>query len=83
MIITTRDEKIDEQCEVGSHVSINHPFHYKGKKMEAINIIEDFNLDFHLGNAIKYILRAGKKNDKIEDLKKAIWYLERECNHVL
>lgn len=58
---------------------VNHPPHYKGKKFESIDIIEDFDLGFHLGNAIKYILRAGKKENKVEDLKKAIWYLEREC----
>ena len=59
---------------------ISHPQHYQGKKFEAIDIIEDFNLNFCLGNAIKYILRAGKKNEKKEDLKKAIWYLHREIN---
>lgn len=58
---------------------INHPPHYQGKKFESIDIIEDFELGFHLGNAIKYILRADKKGNKIQDLKKAIWYLEREC----
>ncbi len=58
---------------------VNHPPHYQGKKFESIDIIEDFELGFHLGNAIKYILRAGKKGNKIQDLKKAIWYLEREC----
>ncbi len=62
---------------------INHPKHYKGKKFESIDIIEDFELNFHLGNAIKYILRAGKKGNKIQDLKKAIWYLERECVNVV
>lgn len=65
---------------------INHPSHYKGKNLEAIDIIEDFDLNFCLGNAIKYILRAGKKYHEVEglkqDLKKAIWYLEREVqNH--
>ncbi len=56
-----------------------NPPHYKGKRFESIDIIEDFDLGFHLGNAIKYILRAGKKGDKVLDLRKAIWYLEREC----
>lgn len=59
--------------------NVNHPPHYQGSKMEVIDIIEDFNLDFCLGNAVKYILRAGKKGDRLEDLNKAIWYLEREC----
>jgi hypothetical protein len=59
---------------------INHPTHYGGadNPYEAIKVIEAHDLGFHLGNAIKYILRAGKKGDAIEDLKKAQWYLERE-----
>jgi len=62
---------------------VNHPKHYQGKSLESINVIEDFDLGFHLGNAIKYILRAEKKGNKIQDLKKAIWYLERECVNVV
>lgn len=58
---------------------VDHPTHYQGKTLEVIDIIEDFDLDFLLGNAIKYILRAGKKNDLTKDLRKAIWYLERKC----
>lgn len=58
---------------------VNNPPHYQGSSIEVIDIIEDFDLNFHLGNAIKYILRAGKKGKKVEDLRKAIWYLEREC----
>lgn len=58
---------------------VKHPQHYNSGKFEVIEVIEDQGLGFHLGNAIKYICRAGKKNpDKfVEDLKKAIWYLER------
>lgn len=58
--------------------NINHPTHYKGKGIECIQVIESFELGFCLGNAIKYILRAGKKGEKNEDLRKAIWYLNRE-----
>lgn len=58
--------------------SVNWPKHYQGNTLQAIEVIEDFQLNFHLGNAIKYILRAGKKGDKIENLRKATWYLERE-----
>lgn len=59
---------------------VNHPVHYGGKEnpFEPIKIIESLSLDFHIGNALKYILRAGKKEDEIEDLKKAIWYLNRK-----
>lgn|SRR5574340_1580413 len=60
---------------------VNHPSHYQGHKFEVIDIIEDFDLGFNLGNAIKYILRAGKKELFFEDIKKAIWYLQRELNH--
>jgi hypothetical protein len=57
--------------------AVNHPSHYQGKSMEVIDVIEDFDLAFHLGNAIKYILRAGKKGSREEDINKAIWYLKR------
>lgn len=60
--------------------SINHPTHYQSEKMEVIEVIEAFKLNFQLGNALKYILRAGKKGDKTTDLKKAKWYLDREIN---
>ena len=59
---------------------VNHPSHYTDGKIEVIDFIEDKKLGFHLGNAIKYIARAGKKDpDKIiQDLEKAKWYLERK-----
>lgn len=65
--------------------NVNHPSHYGGKDnpYEAIKIIEACTLGFHLGNAIKYILRAGKKtNSPIEDIEKAIWYLQRYKEHM-
>lgn len=59
--------------------NVSHPKHYNSGKIEVIDFIEDQNLGFHLGNCVKYISRAGKKNPEktIEDIKKAIWYLER------
>lgn len=58
--------------------NVNHPDHYKAGDLEAIDIIEAYDLDFHLGNAVKYILRAGvKTEDPVEDLEKAVWYLQR------
>ena len=59
---------------------VNHPLHYGGEENphEAIKVIEAYNLNFCIGNVIKYVLRAGKKGSKIQDLKKARWYLERE-----
>ncbi len=57
--------------------NVDHPSYYQGK-IEVIDFIEDKELGFHLGNAIKYIARAGKKTpDAKEDIEKAIWYLER------
>ena len=58
---------------------INHPAHYTDGSIEVIDYIEDKQLGYHLGNAIKYISRAGKKDPtkKAEDLRKAVWYLER------
>lgn len=60
--------------------NVNHPSHYTDGKIEVIDFIEDKKLGYHLGNAVKYISRAGKKDpDKyIEDLQKAVWYLNRE-----
>lgn len=57
---------------------VNHPKHYKGHPsgVECIQITE--HMGFNLGNAVKYIWRCDLKKDAIEDLKKAIWYLERE-----
>ena len=62
---------------------VNSPDHYTRarealKGSEVIDIIEAFGLGFRLGNTVKYILRAGHKGDRLEDLKKARWYLERE-----
>jgi hypothetical protein len=59
---------------------VNHPEHYQGKGIEVIDIIEAFDLNFSLGNSIKYILRADKKGNKKQDLEKAIWYLNNELN---
>jgi hypothetical protein len=61
---------------------VNHPNHYGGEDnpYEAIKVIEAWDLDFHLGNTVKYISRAGKKGDdkELQDLKKSLWYLERK-----
>ena len=66
--------------------SVNHPYYYRQGSYEVIDIIEEFNLGFHLGCVIKYILRAGRKplpgvsveQAETEDLRKAMWYLDRE-----
>jgi hypothetical protein len=60
--------------------AVNHPAHYGGadNTYEAIKVIEAWGLGFCLGNTVKYISRAGKKDDIVQDLKKARWYLDRE-----
>ncbi len=55
--------------------AVNHPSHYGGEHnpYEVIKVIEAWSLGFHLGSAVKYIGRAGKKSREIEDLEKAVW----------
>lgn len=55
---------------------VHHPSHYKRNGVECIQITED--MSFCLGNAVKYLFRAGAKGPPIEDMRKAIWYIERE-----
>ena len=64
--------------------TVNHPTHYGGDTVyEAIKVIEAWGLGFHLGNAVKYIARAGRKtSDQLEDLKKARWYLDRYIDSI-
>lgn len=65
---------------------VNNPAHYGGadNPYEAINVIEAWDLDFKLGNTVKYISRAGKKEPEklLEDLEKAKWYLERKISEL-
>lgn len=62
---------------------INHPSHYTDGKFETIEAIESWRLGYHLGNAVKYISRAGKKSKdtELEDLRKARWYIKRYLDH--
>lgn len=63
---------------------VNHPPHYGGanNQYEAIKVIEAWQLDFCLGNVVKYISRAGKKDDMLQDLKKAKWYIDRKIYQI-
>lgn len=63
---------------------VDHPQHYNPGIYEAINVIEAYGLGFNLGNTLKYLLRAGvkSKETEIEDLEKAIWYLNREIEFI-
>jgi hypothetical protein len=62
---------------------VNHPKHYGGKDnpYEAIKVIEAWGVGFNLGNTLKYISRAGKKDNIIQDLEKALFYLDREIQN--
>lgn len=70
---------------LGKKELVNHPEHYGGKENphEVIKVIRAWELGFSLGNAVKYIARAGKKDPskRIEDLHKAMWYLQEEINN--
>lgn len=68
-----RLQKVSNQCD-----DINHPSHYTQGDIEVIDYIEDKKLGYRLGNVVKYVSRAGHKDDAIKDLKKARWYLNRE-----
>ena len=67
-----------------SKEQVDHPQHYGGKDApyEAIKVIEAWGLGFHLGNTIKYIARAGKKDETLQELKKAKWYLDRKISQL-
>lgn len=74
---------VDKYGKVDARV--NHPEHYGGDTIyEAIKVIEAWRLDFCLGNTVKYISRAGKKDPStlLVDLKKALWYLERKIKNL-
>ena len=62
---------------------VNHPSHYGGENnpYEAIKVIEAWGLGFNLGNTAKYIARAAHKGRRVEDLKKARFYLDREISN--
>ena len=76
------DGRPDFNIKVGTS-PVNHPSHYGGEDnpYEAIKVIEAWQLGFNLGNVVKYLSRAGKKGDTLEDLRKAAWYLQREIQN--
>jgi hypothetical protein len=81
-ILTAIYDDMQEQRE--KLQAVDHPAHYGGAEntYEAIKVIEAWDLDFCLGNVIKYISRAGKKGSKLEDLRKAQWYLNHEIERL-
>ena len=75
-LMNNKEQTIEEQ--------VNHPSHYTFGKIEVIDVIEDWELGFHLGNTVKYIARAGKKgkDKELQDLKKAQWYLNKKVSQI-
>lgn len=73
-------------AEIRKKESVNHPQHYGGKdnQYESIKVIEAWDLGFCLGNVVKYVSRAGKKESskELEDLEKAKWYLDRHISKI-
>ena len=68
----------DVNQAIAQHDAVNHPPHYKVGGIETIDFIEAKKLGYNLGNVVKYITRADHKGNKLEDLRKAQWYLTRE-----
>lgn len=79
-----REGELPQSLEVGYRFPevesdmIDHPPHYNQTELEPIDVIETWQLDYHLGNTVKYIARARFKGKELEDLKKACWYLTRK-----
>lgn len=85
-LVDNSSEPLEAEKEVVNQLfepdPVNHPSHYTQGKYEVIDVIEDWDLGFNLGNAIKYIGRAGHKDDIVQDLEKAKWYIEREIQRL-
>ena len=74
----------DEQVDMWfiDNDAVNSPAHYNVGGIETIDYIEAKQLGYHLGNVVKYVSRAGHKGERLEDLKKARWYLDREIDNL-
>lgn len=79
--ITTSNTPMPVQMIEPPADPVNHPAHYKVGGIETIDFIEAKQLNYNLGNAIKYITRADHKGNRRQDLEKAVWYLNRELSH--
>ena len=74
--LVTAPDSVDLESGTKYDDPVDHPAHYTSHGVECIDIAE--TMSFCLGNALKYIWRAGLKGDLVEDLRKARWYLDRE-----
>lgn len=77
-----REQQIEALQRPAEADVVNHPPHYTGHAsgIECIQVTEHMN--FCIGNAVKYLWRAGSKGDPIEDLRKAAWYINREIERL-
>lgn len=79
LIEASKNENPAIEIEEKKEEMVHHPDHYaKGRKFEPKDVIRDWDLNFNLGSALKYIARAGRKDDIIQDLEKAIEYISFE-----
>ena len=78
MVVRTPKETLEEKMDAVIDDPANHPSHYTDG-IETIDYIESKHFPYHIGNFVKYLSRAGKKNpdETITDLKKAVWYINR------
>lgn len=76
--LTAAGSPITDKTEFIMPDPVNHPYHYTTGGIETIDFIEAKQLNYNLGNVVKYITRADHKGNRVEDLRKAKWYLERE-----
>ena len=84
--VSTSDNSIEHAMHVEMHEPpsdpVNHPAHYKVGGIETIDFIEAKKLNYNLGNVVKYVSRADHKGDRLENLEKARWYLDREIGNL-
>lgn len=81
--VINQNKNLETQIPTNTYDNVENPSHYtQGRLYEPKDVIRDWGLNFNLGSAVKYISRAGRKNDKIEDLKKAKRFLEFEIEYL-
>ena len=79
--ISIKNDEPKIMFEIEEKEMVNHPSHYN-QGIETIEYIESWSMNFNTGNVIKYVTRAGYKDNQLEDLKKAMWYLQREIDRI-
>jgi hypothetical protein len=77
-VVKTRMQSAKPEFGASNVDLVNSPPHYRVGGIETIDFIEAKNLNYNLGNAVKYITRADHKDNRVQDLEKARWYIERE-----